>query len=192
MSEKFWKYFNEIKPLLCHRAENFQKIFEYLDKVQGPVSIVETGCVRVKDNWEGDGQSTLLFDQYVSNHPVWGIVETVDLNPSATALCKELVSLNTHVHTGDSLQFLHSRHNIYDLVYLDSTDDPIHILKEFLAIQKHITSKTLVVVDDNFFKVMPNGKYQLAYGKGWQTAHYLESIGKQPYFVGHQMGWVGL
>ena len=184
----FWDEFDIIKPWLAHRAENFQKIFEYLDTFKRPVHIIETGCTRMKDNWEGDGQSTRLFDRYTLTD---GYVESVDIDPKAVTLCKKLVSKHVQVHTGDSLEFLYSRKKLYDLVYLDSTDDPVHILKEFLAIQRGINQDTLMVVDDNFMKLTQEGEY-LHWGKGMHLLQYANAIGKKPYFTGHQIGWVGL
>ena len=60
----FSKYFDQIAPRLGVRKISFRKIFDYLDKLPDPIIIVETGCLRIKDNFEGDGQSTLLFDYY--------------------------------------------------------------------------------------------------------------------------------
>jgi hypothetical protein len=69
-SPNFWSWFDGIAgPQLAHRTEGFRKVFDYLDRFDRPVGIVETGCVRQQDNWEGDGQSTILFDKYAASHP---------------------------------------------------------------------------------------------------------------------------
>ena len=81
-------------------------IFQYLDKQQGPINIVETGCLRIKDNFNGDGQSTLLFDKYTMNRESESKVYTVDINPNATKVCKSVVSENVEVNTGDSVKYL--------------------------------------------------------------------------------------
>ena len=62
MSE-FYKWFNDISPKLDQRETSFKKIFKYLDALPTPIIIVETGCLREKNNFL-DGQSTLLFDKY--------------------------------------------------------------------------------------------------------------------------------
>ena len=59
----FYKWFDGIAPKLDNREISFRKIFKYLDSQPNPIIIVETGCLRVKDNFL-DGQSTLLFDKY--------------------------------------------------------------------------------------------------------------------------------
>lgn len=63
-NKNFNKFFDEISPYLGVRQYSFSKIFNYLDKLPSPIIIVETGCLRKKDNFSGDGQSTLLFDKY--------------------------------------------------------------------------------------------------------------------------------
>jgi hypothetical protein len=88
----FWHFFDtEAAPKLMHRADTFRRIFDYLDRLNRPIGIVETGCVRTKDNWLGDGQSTLLFDHYAKNH-AGSLVLSVDIDATATALCKSMVS----------------------------------------------------------------------------------------------------
>jgi hypothetical protein len=58
-SPNFWSWFDGFAgPQLAHRTEGFRKVFDYLDRFDRPVGIVETGCVRQQDNWAGDGQRT--------------------------------------------------------------------------------------------------------------------------------------
>ena len=59
----FYKWFETIASKLGNREMSFRKIFKYLDSQPDPIIIVETGCLRLKDNFL-DGQSTLFFDKY--------------------------------------------------------------------------------------------------------------------------------
>ena len=94
----FWEYFEqEAEPNLGKRAVSFRKIFEYLDTFETPITIVETGCLRQPGNYIGDGQSSLLFDRYVSNRGNGSHTYTVDLDPVAVKTCAKLVSSNTTV-----------------------------------------------------------------------------------------------
>ena len=52
--ENFYNFFNSIKDKLGIRKTSFSLIFEYLDKQQGPINIVETGCLRIKDKITDD------------------------------------------------------------------------------------------------------------------------------------------
>ena len=67
-NETFWAWFNSIAaPQLAKREVSFRKIFEYLDQIEGPLTIIETGCMRELGNWAGDGQSTSLWDKYAES-----------------------------------------------------------------------------------------------------------------------------
>ena len=61
--KSFYKFFDEVSSKLGVRKYSFSKIFNYLDNLPDPIIIVETGCLRIKNNFSGDGQSTLLFDK---------------------------------------------------------------------------------------------------------------------------------
>ena len=106
INKKFYEFFENIKNKLGIRKTSFTKIFQYLDNIEGPINIIETGCLRIRDNFEGDGQSTLLFDKYTQNREENSKVYTVDINPKATEICKSIVSENVEIHTGDSVRYL--------------------------------------------------------------------------------------
>ena len=107
-NEMFWEWFNSTAaPQLAKREVSFRKMFEYLDQVEGPLTIIETGCMREIGNWAGDGQSTLLWDKYVEfSGNANPLVLTVDLDPAATSACKAMVSQRVQVQTGDSVAVL--------------------------------------------------------------------------------------
>lgn len=214
-SPAFWSFFDgEAAPKLSHRAETFRKAFEYLDGFDRPVGIVETGCMRQKDNWQGDGQSTLLFDRYVGEQP-GSIVYAVDRDPVVIALCKSLVSDSVSLHTADSIRFLAvlaqarpSDLPSVDLLYLDSVDvnmlaplpSAAHHLKELLAAVPLLSPQTLVMVDDSpssLFGYVDGQKYvplgvPRVGGKGLLIAEYAQAVGVAPAFAAYQCGWVGL
>ena len=215
-SDDFWKYFDQIaRSKLARRADTFSKVFSYLDRFDRPVIIVETGCVRQKEAWEGDGQSTILFDKYAEFHP-GSIVYSVDIDPAAAALCRSLVRPEVLIHTGDSVAFLRSLADrpacevkSIDLLYLDSYDvnlqyplpSAIHALKELLAIQPLVSSETLVVADDSpltFLGVANPNRSMTVFeapqtgGKGKLIGEYATQIGAEVYFTGHQCAWLGL
>ena len=166
-NKNFYKFFDEISPKLGVRQYSFSKIFNYLDKLTSPIIIVETGCLRVKDNFIGDGQSTLLFDKYTQFRGNGSKVFTVDIDPKATKTCSEVVSKNVSITTADSIGYLNNLINkFYDekkdvsFFYLDSYDldwkspgsSCEHHLKELVSIKKILKKETLVVVDDSPMK----------------------------------------
>lgn len=213
-TSSFWKFFEaEAYPQLQHRQHSLRYVFEHLDRLNRPVFIVETGCVRTAGNWAGDGQSTVLFDRFVSQWP-GSVMHSVDIDPNATALCKTLVSAHVEVHTGDSVAFLrqlarnppHAFPHL-DALYLDSYDvdfdnphsSALHHMKELVAASRLIGPSTLVVVDDAPSEAVfiPSGN-QVRFvtpprisGKGKYVADYARMIGLEPVFSGYQVGWIG-
>ena len=89
-AQNFWNWFEtEIEPNLGNRAKTTRKMFEYLDGIEEPLLIVETGCMR-KHDLVGDGSSTMIFDRYLRERD--GDLFSVDLNPDAVAFFSYLLS----------------------------------------------------------------------------------------------------
>ena len=162
-NSNFYKWFNDVSSKLGAREISFKKIFKYLDSQPTPIIIVETGCLRKKDNFL-DGQSTLLFDKYTLSRGENSKIYTVDINPESTKVCKEVVSKNVEINTDDSIRYLNNLCNIFlknkmkvSMFYLDSFDvdwrypypSAAHHLKELTAISRLLHEDTLVVVDDS-------------------------------------------
>lgn len=189
-------------PLLAQRADGFRAVFarvESLARLRGgdanPPLVVETGSVRVRDNWAGDGQSTRLFDAYVRHHR--GRCLTVDIDPAAGALVRELCSESTEATTGDSVSFLADLSvslgtRRIDLLYLDSFDlDPadarpsaFHHMKELTAVWRSLGPGTVIAVDDN--PVLPDGH---RIGKAMYVAQFFDDLGVVPFYTGYQLAW---
>jgi hypothetical protein len=210
----FFSFFNETAyPRLAHRADSFRFIFDYLTKLNREVFIVETGCVRNEGTWDGEGQSTILFDKFAQQVP-GTLVYSVDINPTNTALCRQLVSERVKVATSDSVTFLRDLANNppkgfahIDLLYLDSFDvdfknphpSAMHHLKELTAVARLVSKDTLIVIDDaptsatcfvdkGVVKTLTNFTVG---GKGMYVADYAANIGAVQCISGYQAGWTG-
>ena len=85
----FYKWFDKFSPKLQIRKDAFYKIFNYLDKMPDPIIIVETGCLRITNNFL-DGQSTLLFEKYTQFRKNKAKVLTVDIDPKSNAYAKNI------------------------------------------------------------------------------------------------------
>ena len=216
-NETFWTWFDkEAGPKLALREISFRKIFSYLDTLEGPITIVETGCARVLGNWAGDGQSSVLFDRYLESSSAGSSGFAIDLDPQATTLCKTLVSDRITVLTGDSVAVLpdvshelESSGRTIDLLYLDSYDvdwayptpSAVHHLKEMVSIVGALRPDSLVVVDDapSTCRLVGNANNQydmvslpVIGGKGFYVAEYAKQIGANLMFSHYQAGWIGL
>jgi|TARA_A100001011_G_scaffold153962_1_gene162388 hypothetical protein len=188
------EYYEEVKPLLGLRELGFSRIFEHLSKIKDPV-IVETGTVRVENNFEGDGCSTVLFDHYVGTQG--GTLISIDIDPMA---CKTADRLTTYAEVveGDSVEYLSTLDGHVDLLYLDSfniynwLDDweaSSHHLKELFAAKDIIKEGTLIVVDDNLY--VPNTeKNNKKFGKGRMIYELMKAIGIPTYIDGYHVGWI--
>ena len=215
----FYNWFDQIKNKLGIRLLAFTKIFNYLDKLPDPIIIIETGCLRIKDNFTGDGQSTLLFDKYTQSRGNGSKVFTVDIDPVATNICKSLVSDNVDIFTGDSVKYLndltkkfHEEKINVSMFFLDSCDvewiDPgessAHHLKEIECVKSLLNEKTIVVVDDSPILGLlsqvegQEDKLELISaigpyigGKGALVHKYAVSRGAKLYFSHYQSAWTG-
>ena len=215
----FYKWFNNIAPKLDHREISFKKIFKYLDAQPTPIIIVETGCLRDKDNFL-DGQSTLLFDKYTLSRGENSKVYTVDINLKSTKVCKEVVSKNVEITTDDSVRYLNNLSSIFlknktkvSMFYLDSFDvdwrypypSAAHHLKELTSITRLLHENTLVVVDDSpaignltHTEQKPNPTWEILTspsppptigGKGFLVHEYASHVRAKLVFSHYQAAW---
>ena len=106
-SSEFWSFFDgEAVSKLALRANTFRKMFEYLDRLDTPINIIETGCARNKDDWSGEGQSTILFDKYVHHHAAESKLYSVDINKSAIDYARTFIGPKTALTRDDSVKYL--------------------------------------------------------------------------------------
>lgn len=217
VNQSFWDFYNDCAaPNLALREKTFRKVFEYLDQLTGPINIIETGCARQQGNWSGDGQSTILFDKYISARDEVSKCYSVDISQNSVSECKKLVSQRISVTQDDSVHYLYElakefkRSGMYaQLIYLDSFDldmtywqpSAIHHLKELVAVQPCINEQTMLVVDDcplnANFTTAGNNSLQIIGGasiggKGRLVAEYAHAIGAKIEFAEYQAGWTGL
>lgn len=191
LADKFQK--NKTFNRLARRRFTFWKMMEHLDKCE-PGYIIETGCTRSEGNWEGDGQSSLIWD--------WVAEQTeMKFRPISIDITEEFIKiaeLNTkHVdfRLGDSVQTLNSfvRDNYAvettRLLYLDSfdwsqeahLDSSFHHMAELATVWNKLPKGCLVVVDD---------RHSPQLGKHFMVTLFMEKLGIKPLFEEYQIGWV--
>ncbi len=183
-------FIQEYYPVLGIRADTFKELFQYMDRQGKLWSIVETGCVRIPNNWAGDGQSSILFDRYIDLNG--GRFHTVDMDPQAVNVAYMSVSRRTNVVLNDSVAFLAQFGQPIDLLYLDSFDlnknDPLpsslHHLKELCAAQRWLHPGSLVMVDDTYWEG------DVCLGKGKLVAEYMKDTGAKHLVAGYQDLWL--
>ncbi len=188
------EYYDSVKHLLGLREVGFTRIFEHLKTIENPV-IVETGTVREDYNFEGDGCSTVLFDNYIGNKG--GTLISVDIDPAACKIADKLTTY-AEIVEADSVEYLATLDGKVDLLYLDSfniynwLDDwkaSAHHLKEIFAAKNVIKEGTLIVVDDNLY-VPSSEDNKRKSGKGRIIHELMQSIGIPTFIDGYHIGWI--
>jgi hypothetical protein len=176
----------EMLSITGKREPSFRQMVEFLNGIKNPI-IVETGCARVENNFEGDGMSTLIFDAYVETSG--GNLYSVDISEDSVGFAKsKIISEKTQIACEDSVGFLNKFDQSIDLLYLDSYDldpsDPhpssMHHIYELLAVSKRLKNGTMIVVDDNLNDEIGKGKY---------IADYFVKIGVPMIYLGYQQIW---
>jgi hypothetical protein len=179
-------WLHTVSDKLTKRANAFDIITSKLEELERPVTIIETGCSRYNDSWEGDGNSTVIWDRFVNYFG--GLVYSVDIDPIATEHAKLLVSEKTNVITSDSVEWLKVADLKADLLYLDSYDidwnnpDPSmkHHAKELNASLHLLSIGSIVAVDDNLPDV----------GKGYIVESVALALGWTPIVNEYIKAWV--
>lgn len=104
------------------RWHGFSYIAKELSKRHNP-KIFEVGCVRVKDSWQDDGQSTLVWDWIVENSG--GSCVSFDIDEAHVALAR-LLCPSVAAYVSDGLvalaenRFQHASN--LDVLFLDGMD----------------------------------------------------------------------
>lgn len=179
------------RPRLARRAEGFDALFAALASHPRPL-IIETGCLRIPGNWEGDGQSTFLFDAFVRSQG--GQFFSIDLLPESIDTARRACSAATNLICNDSVAALYTLSGLLSgpaaLVYLDSYDldlanpmpSAIHHALELAAVRPLLGPGTLVCVDD--YGVGDTGG-----GKGLIVDKFFASIRATVLYSGYQRLW---
>jgi len=167
---------------LGKRHEAFSYFYEHLPPA---CNIVETGSIRELGNWEGDGQSTIVWNAIAADRD--GEVITIDIDPIGADLVHELELSHTRAITSDSLLILPTLSKPVDLLYLDSFDVDFerpqpaadHHLKELNASRHLLRSGSIVAVDDN----------KETGGKGSEVAAYFAANNVPEIVTGYVRAW---
>jgi acetyltransferase-like isoleucine patch superfamily enzyme len=178
-------------PLLEKRADGFSAIFSALAEQNRKPLIIETGCLRVPGNWDGDGQSTFLFDTYAQQRGGW--VYSIDINFESIASARRACSHTTQFILNDSVAALNALSSTLptaaSLLYLDSFDldidnptpSAIHHVLELAAARPLLGPGTVVVVDD--FGIGAHG------GKGMIVNDFFSRSSAEVLYDGYQKVW---
>lgn len=170
------------------RRRTFTRLFEEAKKRFNNPHIVETGCIRQDNDWEGAGFSTYLLGVFCQS--VGGWVDSIDTDPVHVAFArsrtKELGTVKVHQARGDA--WLKEERRLKELLkvttswigvlYCDSCDTtlPEHAqvcLDEVKAALPLLHKDALILIDDTPYST-ETGKLE---GKGVLAVPYLLNLG---------------
>lgn len=139
----------------------FRQIALFLLAQEKPIHIVETGGLRGPGNFDGDGNSTILWDWLSSQ--TGGTLISLDLHDHCgkhmLEHCPGMISGSSHFVRGDSLEWIltHSHKlSAVSLLYLDSYDyssaqrgrASLHAAGELALAWDALPSGCLIAIDD--------------------------------------------
>jgi len=183
------QFAEHFRPRLGKRADGFAAIFAALPPRD--LLIVETGCMRMPGNWDGDGQSTFMFDALARERH--GLFFSVDITPEAIDTARRACSSATNLILNDSVATLHALGRAVpapaSLLYLDSYDvtldnplpSAIHHALELMAARTLLGPGTIVCVDDYGFG--ESG------GKGMILDMFFSTVRAEVVYAGYQKVW---
>jgi hypothetical protein len=188
-AEPFFKRLNQ-------RQDGFSKIIAHLEKQMHQAEILETGTLRITDNFEGDGQSTFIWNwfarQFEEEMAYFPTIRSVDIDIEAVKKSVETNPL-VKVYHMDSVKYLNQLHKNdlcnLGLLYLDSfdwhpdinLDSAFHHIAELTAVWSKLPSDCMIVVDDRHSDIA---------GKHLMVEYFMEKLGIEPAFKGYQIGWI--
>ena len=164
-----------------HRRAGILRLIELAIEREAK-ELVETGCIRQKDNWHGDGYFGYWLGLLAAR--TGGNLCTIDLDGAAIQLADEVTKEwdeVTHYIEGDSVEALKDRAKPIDVLVLDSFDyhagqekqAQAHCLNEVLAALPGMSDRGIIAIDD--CKLAGGGKGGLAVpylqGCGWTLDH---------------------
>lgn len=128
-------------------------------------TIVETGCVRTKEDWGGAGNSTYIFGAYLEGLDA-GHLTSVDNDRGHCEFARAYTQPWHHRITiveDDSVGWLKNNQVPINVLYLDSMDADLsghaeHALAEVQAAMPCLSSSSLVLIDDTVWRKGWHGK----------------------------------
>ncbi len=168
------------------RHRSFDMLFRLVSKRFVKPTIIETGCMREKDNFRGDGCSTLLFGRLA--HIMGGRLFSVELNEKACEHARrecEPFKDTVQIICSDSVSWLRSQSLPISVLYLDSMDtfvrgSSLHGLAEIQAAYDNLVRDAIVIYDDTVLG------HSGPLGKGCLGVPWLIERGWEVIYTGYQ------
>jgi hypothetical protein len=168
------------------RDKGFDRLLRTAARTFDRPLIVETGCIRQEEDFEGAGFSTLLLGMFAASRN--GELISIDHDPEHCGFARRTASClgeAVEVIESDSVDWLSRNQRTIDVLYLDSRDSDLsgaaeHGLREIEAAYGRLHAKSIVAFDDTCFA---NGTF---IGSGGLAVPWLLERGWRILHSGHQ------
>lgn len=157
-------------------GEAVVKAIDILDgQSSGALTIVETGSIRGEsDNYRiNDGHSTLRIAEWVKKHE-GAAFHSVDFVVDVAVKMLLKAGLLAEFHRAKGVDWLRQYDGQIDFAYLDSSNDPLNNLEEFIEAHKH--GARVVMIDDVYCWESVN-KGALTIPVAQQLGYKLKAVG---------------
>jgi hypothetical protein len=172
---------------LSHFLDRHRCSEKILAALQRPKPLmVETGCIRAEEDWEGAGFSTYFFGGAIEL--LCGQLHSIDVSPENSEFARRWTRCfgsTVTVHTGHSHDFLRGWHEPMDVFLSDSADVGSPSYQEICLVEcqlaaPNVRSDGLIAIDDC---VWDNGQW---IGKGALAVQWLREHGWWVSYSGYQ------
>lgn len=167
------------------RHRSFDLLFREMRQRFDRPLVVETGCIRAAEDWQGSGYSTYLFGAFLDRFG--GELLSVDISEENCAFARNQTREMgcVSVVTDDSVRFLRELRRPIDVLLIDSLDtwDPDHeehALQEIQAAYPLLREWSLVLFDDTVYR------HRRFTGKGATAVPWLLERGWRILYSGYQ------
>jgi predicted O-methyltransferase YrrM len=147
-----------------HRVrEEVKNLYNNFDKL----NCIETGTIRT---FTEKHESTRHISEVLGDR---GHLKSLDIEPKHIEISKKIVGDVDNVEwiECDSIDYLRSDKDHYNFVFLDSVNDPNHIMEEFKLVAKRVYVGGAIMIDDAGTDMQgnytPNPNQQHQARKGW-------------------------
>ena len=139
---------------LADRNRTFDTLLRAAASFPNP-RIVETGCIRSREDWAGAGNSTYIFGAWLAGRKS-GRLTSIDNDANHCAFAREATHLwseRISVECSDSVVWFRQTQQPIDILYLNSLDIEApdhaeHGLAEIKAAETKLSEQGIVVYDD--------------------------------------------
>lgn len=170
------------KEVNVEEVKKYDILQDIISELEPGTVAVETGRIRSKRQNEGHSTRWLAESKNVD------ILYSIDHNPMTQLVCQEIIDKEyldkIRFVNADSEQALRTIESILadkliNFLFLDSANDPVITVREFLAIRPALTSNCIIVIDDVYSEFGFKG--ELLIPKLQEYGYDIES--REPYAI---------